>query len=129
VSTSTHESAHATHTTSHADPLLSADHKALLRIDYGSEKIFAERYPGLVKIGLRCSWEGIDLMFNDKVPRELAWGYYAEHAHWMRYEVAPHPGYEQLRALCATKDTWVVTSNADGLFERSGFPSDRIYLP
>lgn len=51
-------------------------------IDYGSKEIFAKRYPGLVKLGLTCSWDGIGLMFNKFVSPQLAWGYF-------RYEQKP----------------------------------------
>ena len=45
-------------------------------IDYGDKEIFAQRYPGLVQLGLTCSWQGIALMFDPAVQPQLAWGYY-----------------------------------------------------
>ncbi|KAH3768004.1 NAD-dependent protein deacetylase of SIR2 family [Pelomyxa schiedti] len=98
-------------------------------IDYGDKTIFAQRYPGLLQFGLTCSWQGISLMFDPDVPPKLCWGYYSDHANWMRYEVQPHDGYRQLWEMCKNKDYFVYTSNADGCFEKSGFDPAKIYLP
>ena len=59
----------------------------------------------------------------------------------MRYEVTPHSGYLKLNELCRNRDWFIISTNTDGLFERTGkinlllfqlsigFCSDRIYTP
>jgi len=67
--------------------------------------------------------------FDQNVPMTVKWGYQAEHINNMRYKYPPHHAYNTLLKLCKGKDYFVLTSNVDGCFERSGFDKDRIYTP
>jgi NAD-dependent SIR2 family protein deacetylase len=54
-----------------------------------------------------------------------AWNFYINR--YINYsKVAPHRGYYDLLKLTKTKDVFVVTSNVDGHFERTGFDPEKI---
>jgi len=57
-----------------------------------------------------------------------AWNFYITRL--MKYqEVPPHAGYYELKKIldALDKDTYVVTSNVDGHFKKSGYDSEKIY--
>jgi NAD-dependent SIR2 family protein deacetylase len=57
-----------------------------------------------------------------------AWNFYITRL--MRYsEVEPHSGYRDLKQLLdeLNKDTYVITSNVDGHFKKSGYDPEKIY--
>lgn len=58
---------------------------------------------------------------------EEKWGYWARHILFNRYETGSLPLYEQLRELVADKEYFIVTTNVDSLFEKSGFDPERIF--
>lgn len=94
--------------------------------DFTDRNAFAERYPGMLQYGFRCK---LDLMGVWELPQELTWGYYLPHVKETRFGAAPEGVYTQLHALVSGLDFFVKTTNADGLFERSGFARDRIFTP
>ncbi|HEY3450579.1 MAG TPA: NAD-dependent protein deacetylase of SIR2 family [Myxococcales bacterium] len=93
--------------------------------DYTSEAQFVRRYPVLSKQGPRCRYH----LFGYPWPSPaVQWGHIARHLEELRFGPPPDPvPYEQLRALTETKDRFVVTSNADDLFERLGFSAERLW--
>ena len=88
---------------------------------------FAKHYPFFLKWGYRTGYEGMGLMFDPSVPDTAKWGYWAHHLRNSRYVFEPNDGYETLLNMLKDKDYFVMTSNTDGCFERSGFDKDRIY--
>lgn len=57
----------------------------------------------------------------------FAWGYFA-HQYKLYSEALVHEGYKNLLELCLSKENYfVVTTNVDGLFKKSGFPSDKVH--
>ncbi|CAM5646989.1 MULTISPECIES: NAD-dependent protein deacetylase of SIR2 family [Streptomyces] len=92
--------------------------------DYGDEDRFRVLFPALHRAGLRSRY-----MVGVPLPPALLWGYWAVHIDDIRFSAAPNPLYRRLRALVGDKDHWVMTSNVDGLFARSGFAPDRIFTP
>ncbi len=57
-----------------------------------------------------------------------AWNFYIER--FISYQnLEPHSGYYDLKKLLDNlgKDTYVMTSNVDGHFEKAGYPVDKIY--
>jgi len=96
---------------------------------YGSEEDFAKAYPDMLAWGYKTAYECMSLFSDPKVPIQVKWGFQAEHINNMRFKYPPHPGYADLMELVKDKDYFVVTSNVDGYFERSGFDKDRIYTP
>ena len=57
----------------------------------------------------------------------FAWGFFA-HQYKLYKNAVPHDGYTKLLELCRSKkDHFVVTTNVDGLFLKSGFPKDHLH--
>ncbi|MFF3851021.1 NAD-dependent protein deacetylase of SIR2 family [Streptomyces sp. NPDC002328] len=92
--------------------------------DYGDEDRFRELFPALHGLGLRSRY-----LVGVPLPPALLWGYWAVHINDIRYSPGPNPLYRQLRSLVGDKDHWVMTSNVDALFARSGFAPDRVFTP
>jgi len=90
---------------------------------------FANYYPFFLKWGYKTGYEGMGLMFDRNVPDTAKWGYWAHHLTNTRYNFEPNEGYKTLLNMVKDKDYFVMTSNTDGCFERSGFEKDRIYTP
>jgi len=93
--------------------------------DYNSEAQFVRRYPVMAARGPRCRYH----MFGFPWPSDaVQWGHLARHLEELRFTPPPEPApYEQLKALTDGKDRFVITSNADDLFERTGFDAKRIW--
>jgi NAD-dependent SIR2 family protein deacetylase len=113
----------------HADSILigagsglSADAGA----DYTDTKDFAEFFPGMVKRGFHMRAE---LIGYTAWPEALKWGYLAKHLNQIRFELPPAPVYERLLDIVRDREYFVITTNADAMFERNGFDTDRIYTP
>lgn len=94
--------------------------------DFGDERDFARRFPALARQGFRSRAQFVG---RDDLPPELRWAYYLDHVREVRFGPAPKPVYDDLLALLRGKDHFVVTTNADGLFERSGFDPSRVTTP
>jgi NAD-dependent SIR2 family protein deacetylase len=95
-------------------------------IDYMDTVSFARRFPALVKRGFRMKAELMG--YRDWSP-EVEWGYLAVHVNDVRFMHPPHPVYGGLLDLVATKDYFVITTNADGMFIRNGFDREKIFTP
>lgn len=95
--------------------------------DYNSEAQFLRRYPVLARRGPRCRYH----LFGYPWPSEaLQWGHLARHLEELRFSPPPDASpYERLRDLTASKDRFVLTSNADDLFARTGFDEARLWTP
>lgn len=93
--------------------------------DYTSEAQFVRRYPVMAARGPRCRYH----VFGYPWPSEaVQWGHIARHLEELRFSPPPDPTpYERLRDLTAGKDRFVITSNADDLFERTGFDAQKIW--
>lgn len=94
--------------------------------DFTDRAAFAKNYPGMLQYGFRCK---LDLMGVWDLPQELTWGYYLPHVKETRFGKVPEGVYPQLLSLVRGSDYFVKTTNADGLFERSGFARDRLFTP
>jgi len=55
------------------------------------------------------------------------WAYWATHLHYVLYQFPPSALYRKLHAIVRDKDFYVLTSNADNLFIKSGFEADRVF--
>lgn len=58
---------------------------------------------------------------------EEQWGYWSRHIFVNRYLPIPKPVYDRLLALLAGKDHFVITTNVDHCFQRSGFDRKRLF--
>ena len=95
-------------------------------IDYLDEQDFANDYPALVKMGFQ---NRAQLMGYEGWRPLLKWGYLAHHANKIRFEQAVHYLYRYLFNLIADKDYFVITTNVDGMFLKSGFNSTLVFTP
>lgn len=95
--------------------------------DYTSEEQFVRRFPVMARRGPRCRYH----MFGFPWPNPaVQWGHLARHLEEVRFNGIPDRStYDQLKGLTAGKDRFVYTSNADDLFERTGFDAERIFTP
>lgn len=96
---------------------------------YTNPEDFAKAYPFFIKWGYRTAYETMGLEGDARVPRNAKWAFYAKHMNNMRWDLAPNDGYQDLLKLIGKKDYFVLTSNVDACFERSGFDTERIYTP
>lgn len=80
---------------------------------------FAERY-GIVDM--------YSAMFHPFGSEEERWAYQSRHVRLNRFDNAmATPLYRLLLRLVGGKDYFVVTTNVDGLFRKSGFDADRLF--
>lgn len=93
--------------------------------DFRGDEGFWKAYPPFAALGLRF----VDLANPTWFMRDaaLAWGFYGHRLNLYR-DTTPHAGFEILRRLAATKreGAFVLTSNVDGQFQRSGFDETAI---
>jgi NAD-dependent SIR2 family protein deacetylase len=93
-------------------------------IDYTDTATFRRLFPKWAERGYRMQYEFIG--FEDWTDEEK-WAYWATHVNYVFYEFPPSSIYQKLHAIVKEKDFYVITSNADGLFIKSGFPPDRVF--
>lgn len=58
---------------------------------------------------------------------EEHWAYWSRYVHVNRYMDPPKPVYEMLRQLMENKDYFVITTNVDHCFQKSGFDKKRLF--
>ncbi len=95
-------------------------------IDYSDTEYFARRFPAMLQYGLTCQYQTIGFQGWSEA---VQWGFLADHVSEVRFNSRPQPNYTQLWSLVADKDYFVITSNVDGMFAKSGFAEERIYTP
>lgn len=93
--------------------------------EYGGERFtrnfgdFAHRY------GIEDMYAG---MFHKFGTEEERWAYTARHVLLNRFENEASTGlFKLLRTLLTGKDYFVITTNVDGLFGKSGFEAERVF--
>lgn len=69
------------------------------------------------------------LLGDHSVPENAKWAVHPKHMDNMRWKFTPNQGYEALLRLVGSKEYFVLTSNVDACFERSGFDPAKIYTP
>ena len=93
-------------------------------IDYTDSIAFSRLFPKWVEKGYRMQYEFIG--FEDWTEGER-WAYWATHVNHVFYEFPPSDIYRKLYEIVKEKDFYVITSNADGLFIKSGFGPERVF--
>ena len=79
---------------------------------------FAERF------GIEDMYSGGFYPFPDA---ETRWAWWARHIYFNRYIPAPKDVYGMLHALVRDRDSFVITTNVDHQFQRSGFSKSRLF--
>jgi O-acetyl-ADP-ribose deacetylase (regulator of RNase III)/NAD-dependent SIR2 family protein deacetylase len=97
-------------------------------LDYTSQALFAKKFPGFLKYGLRTLYSVFG--FTDWPSEQDRWGYYYTHLNMIRN----WPKSSMYGGLLSWlerfgPDAHIRTSNADGLFIANGCPADKISTP
>lgn len=94
--------------------------------DFRGVQGFWKAYPPYERLGLRFEDAANPDHFLEDPP--FGWGFYGHRANLYR-ETKPHEGFDVLWQWIAARglDSFVVTSNVDGHFQKAGFPDDRVY--
>lgn len=93
-------------------------------IDYSRES-FKKNFPELVmNYGMTDMYTSSFYDFNTEEER---WSYWAKHINYSF--IAPHPlrAYKELLEIVKDKNYFVITTNVDGQFEKSGFEHDKVF--
>jgi NAD-dependent SIR2 family protein deacetylase len=95
-------------------------------IDYMNQEAFARQFPAMVKRGFHMRAQ---LVGYADWSLALKWGYLLAHVNDVLFEHPPQPVYQQLFDLIVDRDYFVITSNVDRMFYKSGFDKHRIFTP
>jgi NAD-dependent SIR2 family protein deacetylase len=93
-------------------------------IDYTDPATFAKLFPKWVEKGYRMQYEFVGFEDWSQVEK---WAYWATHVNYVFYQFPPSLLYHKLHEIVRDKDFYVITSNADGMFIKSGFERDRVF--
>jgi NAD-dependent SIR2 family protein deacetylase len=91
---------------------------------YDGEEFQREFRPWIEKYGIT------DLYSSSFYPwpsEEERWAYWAKHIFFIRFRPSGMPLYHALHRLASQKNYFVITTNVDAQFEKSGFDRDRIF--
>lgn len=93
-------------------------------LTYSGERFNRYFYDFAQAYGIRDMYAGGFYPFPDE---ETRWAWWARHIYYNRYIDAPKPVYPKLLNLVKNKDYFVVTTNVDHQFQRSGFDKKRLF--
>lgn len=93
-------------------------------IDY-SEESFKKHFPELVRAyGMTDMYTSAFYEFDTEEER---WSYWAKHINYSFIAPPPFKAYKELLEIVKDKDYFVITTNVDGQFEKSGFDQTRVF--
>lgn len=93
-------------------------------IDYSKEK-FEQEFPELVNAyGMRDMYSSAFYEFKSEEER---WSYWAKHINYSFISPPPLSAYQDLYKLVKNKNYFVITTNVDGQFEKSGFDHNKVF--
>lgn len=93
-------------------------------IDY-SEESFRNKFPELVSAyGMTDMYTS---SFYEFATEEERWSYWAKHINYSFIAPPPLKAYKELLEIVKNKDYFVITTNVDGQFEKSGFDHNKIF--
>lgn len=93
-------------------------------IDY-SEESFKKHFPELVRAyGMTDMYTSAFYEFDTEEER---WSYWAKHINYSFIAPPPLKAYKELLEIVKDKDYFVITTNVDGQFEKSGFDQTRVF--
>lgn len=95
-------------------------------IDYGDEADFKSVFPVLHAQGFRARYQFIG---RTGLSPAQHWAYWATHVNDVRFRERHGEVYATLKTLTEGKDTFVLTSNVDAMFERHGFDGEKLFTP
>ena len=92
-------------------------------LDYTSVAAFRRLYPRMTQVStMRCMYDAIG---KRDWTSELMWGYLFTHVDKCRFNWGATSVYQDLKQILTYKptDSFVITTNADGMFEQNNFVS------
>ena len=93
-------------------------------IDYSRES-FKKNFPELVmNYGMTDMYTSSFYDFNTEEER---WSYWAKHINYSFIAPPPLRAYKELLEIVKDKNYFVITTNVDGQFEKSGFEHDKVF--
>ena len=93
-------------------------------IDYSRES-FKNNFPELVNTyGMTDMYTSSFYEFNTEEER---WSYWAKHINYSFIAPPPLRAYKELLEIVKDKNYFVITTNVDGQFEKSGFEHDKVF--
>jgi NAD-dependent SIR2 family protein deacetylase len=95
-------------------------------LSYLDEDLFKTFQPEMSAMGYHYPYELFE-RHKENWPEAREWAYNIKHINFVRYIFPPAQLYIKLLALLRDKDFFVVTSNCDRQFMRTGFPMDRVF--
>lgn len=95
-------------------------------LSYLDEELFKQFQPEMAAMGYRHPYELFD-RFKENWPAAREWAYNIKHIHFVRYQFPPSELYKKLLQVVQDKDFFVITSNCDRQFFRTGFPMTRVF--
>lgn len=95
-------------------------------INYTDEVLFKKHFPAMLQYGFRCQAQFIGF---DRWEPELQWGYWAAHVNLVRHQWPRSPVYDAVAELIQSRDSFVLTSNVDAMFERHDVDASRVFTP
>ena len=91
---------------------------------YSGERFTKYFFDFAQKYGIKDIFSGSHYNFKDK---ETFWAWWARQIYYNRYVNPPKPVYNNLFELIKDKNYFVVTTNADHLFQKSGFDKTKLF--
>lgn len=92
-----------------------------------SGKRFEDHFSDFIeKYGFKDMYSG---GFHPYDTLEEHWAYWSRYIYINRYMDAPKPVYHKLYDLVKDKDYFVLTTNVDHCFQKTGFDKDRLFYP
>jgi len=95
-------------------------------LSYLDSEAFAKYYPGMAKQGYHFAYELVGRR-DDEWTTGRKWAYLSTHINYVRHIFPPAELYKKLLGLVEGKDWFVVTSNCDRQFMRTGFDMQRVF--
>ena len=93
-------------------------------IDYSKEK-FKKKFPELVSAyGMTDMYTSSFYEFNTEEER---WSYWAKHINYSYISREPLEAYQNLLKIVKDKNYFVITTNVDGQFLKSGFAKEKVF--
>lgn len=93
-------------------------------LSYDGDDFRREFRPWINKYGITDLYSSSFYPFKTEEER---WAYWAKHIWFARYRAGVAPLYKELLHLVSSKDYFVITTNVDGQFLKSGFDADRLF--
>lgn len=99
-------------------------------INYTDEKTVKELFPEYYNLGFKSIMEIQSVFWKLSEENKLSyWGYWSRHIDEIRYKTELLAPYKNLVEIIRNKNYFILTTNADGQTQKSGFSKEKIFAP